>query len=261
MSSEITETPTAGDDQPVPAAPEADGIAAATEETASALKKKKGRKLGAKKWSEAETDYLLNCVELELPTGAKMWEQVALAHLLAYPTTNRTSEACKKRFDKLARQEKPTGNNEIPRQVQRAKNIQEDIDREEVMGISTLNDDIGEDNDDEDDGSASDNKAFTGTRLIAPDDNTPRKPTTKKRKQGALADAIAELADRQAEGSSMIAKAFGSLNGTENPRGMSERMDGMSERMAKIETKLDKMADVVTKIDSFLEYINNKDNA
>ena len=141
---------------------------------------------------EEETDHLLNSVFDKLPTSSKQWERVALAHFEKYPTNNRSGEACKKRYEKLVNIERPTGNNEIPRQVQRAKVIFEEIQREEVIGCAALNDSDGGAEADSDTDASS--RAFRGTRLLDKNADFPRKPTTKKRKQAALAKAITKMA-------------------------------------------------------------------
>ena len=47
-------------------------------------------------------DCLLDILSEELPTGAKQRKKVALEHLTNYSTNNRSADACRKQFEKLA---------------------------------------------------------------------------------------------------------------------------------------------------------------
>ena len=84
--------------------------------------KGKGRKSGAKGWRPAETDLLLDLIEEHKPCGPKQWENVA-ADMYVEKMYNRTGDGCKKKFDRLWSQPKPTGSAEVPRHVVRALDV------------------------------------------------------------------------------------------------------------------------------------------
>jgi len=153
--------------------------------TNRANRKRKGRAKGAIGWKEPEWDCLLDLVDTILPVGSKQWELVAAGHANNYPAHKRTGDGCKKQFNRLSRCEKPTGTNLIPRQVVRAKEIQEKIDREEVMGYAALNDTDEEASNGSQDDDAIDTfanteatarkqlrKALEGTRLLDKDESS-----------------------------------------------------------------------------------------
>ena len=76
------------------------------------------------------------------------------------------------------------------------------------MGSITLNDTDEEANNEVESDTDASSKAFRGTRLLDKNANSPRKPTTKKRKQAALAEAITEMATQQAKASTDVAAAL-----------------------------------------------------
>ena len=59
----------------------------------SARRMSRGRRAGARNWTEMETDQLLDAIEQVLPTGAKQWEKVALL-LHQQGGQNQASRAC-----------------------------------------------------------------------------------------------------------------------------------------------------------------------
>ena len=60
-----------------------------------------GRKKGSKGWSKRKTDWLLNIVEVILPTGSNHWEKVALEHGEDYGDILHDADACKRKFECL----------------------------------------------------------------------------------------------------------------------------------------------------------------
>jgi len=136
--------------------------------------KNRGRKKGAKKWTETEHDVLLSSIEDNLPTGKQQWEDVATD--LVVDGYNRTWEACKKRFEKLFSTPKPTGSAEVPRHVVRSLILKDKIEAKECMGHAGRNDS----------GSSSDSDiedlpGLASTKLKDEAGNA-RRPATKKRK-------------------------------------------------------------------------------
>ena len=96
----------------------------------SGPRKPQGRRKGFRNWKDPEVDLLLvDCVESEKPCGTKQWENVA-ASMFMENKYQRSSDACKKKFDKLWSTEKPTGSSEVPRHVLRAQVVKENISRE-----------------------------------------------------------------------------------------------------------------------------------
>ena len=59
-----------------------------------APKSKGGRRVGARNWSEKESDTLLDNIQEVLPTGNRQWENVALK-LYEQGIRNRPGKACK----------------------------------------------------------------------------------------------------------------------------------------------------------------------
>ena len=106
---------------------------------------KGGRKKGSKGWSEVEVESLLLVIKDILPSGSKRWEKVALEHSYQFEDNNRDAKSCKRKFERLAFQTKPTGTTEIPRLVKMAKDIKEKISANEVMGLSAHNESSSDD--------------------------------------------------------------------------------------------------------------------
>ena len=66
----------------------------------AAKSKAGGRKKGSNDWSKSETDWLLNIVDVILPTGSNHWEKVALEHGKDYGDTLCDVDACKRKFER-----------------------------------------------------------------------------------------------------------------------------------------------------------------
>ena len=97
--------------------------------------------------------------------------KVALDHYNNGWDTNRDSQMCKRKFDKLWSIDKPTGSTEIPLLVKRAKDIKEKISVFDCIGHTQANDsDVESD------------AGIVGTRLFE-NNGSIRKPITKKRKK------------------------------------------------------------------------------
>ena len=98
---------------------------------------------GKKNWSNAETTYLLDFIEERNAltwSGTNVWELIS-ADLMEVGGYNRTGEACRNKFDKLWKTEKPTGSADPPVLVARAIRIKEQLEAFEVMGKSSFNSD------------------------------------------------------------------------------------------------------------------------
>ena len=159
----------------------------------------KGRRKGAIKWKPEEVDNLLDIVEILLPIGSKKWELVAARHVKNYPNNQRSAEACRRRYEKLAHYDRPTGHNEIPRLIERAKMIEQKVVREEVIGHSALNDSSDEEASGEEDKKK---RALEGAQLLNKEDNgKTRKPETKKSRQSTIANAINNMAESNTQSS------------------------------------------------------------
>lgn len=221
---------------------------------------KKGRKAGAKNWTEFETDQLLDVVEQVLPTGSKQWEKVALFLLQQYGK-NRAALACSRRFNRLASVEKPTGCAEVPRLVQRAKDIKEAIDATEVIGFVRHND-SSDDTDDE--SIMSVGKNLPGTNLVDKNGNM-RRPETKKRRTENLQDAITSLGEQQIESANVMAAAMMNManklcsgfgNDPQNATALMDnalkaKVDGIDAKVNGIEAKVD---GIENKLNAILAY-------
>jgi len=216
--------------------------------------KNRGRKKGAKKWTEGEHDVLLSSIEDNLPTGKLQWEDVATD--LTIDGYNRTWEACKKRFEKLFSTPKPTGSAEVPRHVVRSLILKDKIEAKEYMGHAGRNDSASSDD--------SDVEILPGlasTKLKGEDGNA-RRPATKKRKveeridklmnpnnihsksielQSNMVEIMGTLAksiiDRQSDKSESVNKQLEELR--EEMKTSRETMANLLEVMGKVTSKID----------------------
>ena len=133
--------------------------------------RKGGRQKGAKNFKDTEVASLLDVIEDLLPCGANKWEKVALDHYNNGWDTNRDSQMCKRKFDKLWSIDKPTGSTEIPLLVKRAKDIKEKISVFDCIGHTQAND-----------SDAESDAGIVGTRLFETNGSI-RKPITKKERR------------------------------------------------------------------------------
>jgi len=203
----------------------------------------KGRPVGAKKWTELEIDNLLDTIEDKLPTGAKHWEEVA-QKLYEECGYNRNKNACQQKFFRLADVDKPTGSTFIPRHVARAKDIKEQIDAQEVVGlVARNNSSTSSDEDFEEDENPRDT-ALKGSRLMDDDGNL-RRPKTKKQKTTEVADMIVDLAAEHNKGTAMVCSALNSM-ATAIAQKSSRGVEDLRDQVAGLESKLDLLLDKLT---------------
>jgi len=78
-------------------------------------------------FSLTEVEHMLDVVEKHMPLGGEMWEKVANEHALSHPSNERDAASVKKKFQDLHKKKIPTGDPNIPREVRRAKLIQQKI--------------------------------------------------------------------------------------------------------------------------------------
>lgn len=194
-----------------------------------------GRKKGSKGWSQRETDMLLDIVKELLPTGSNHWEKVALQHSLECEDNLRDADACKRKFERLAFQDKLTGSTQIPRQVQRAKNIKETISAEEVIGLCAHNKEFSSL---DDSGSTEPADALSAAKLRGEDGEIRRPVTKRARVNASIGSAIEKLATEQASSTVVLAVAL---------EGLAAKLVSPTDtnRIAQVESKLDKIMELL----------------
>ena len=155
---------------------------------------------------------------------------------------NRKWKSIRGKFDSLVKKEAPTGNYEIATNIERAKQIAENIAQKEVLGKSTWND---IESDEDDTSIESPKKGLKGTNLLK-DTGSPRKPETKKRKIANVAEAIKEVGEAQKE------QSFRTAGPTQQP--LNQEVINLTNRIGSIEGdvrslhgKLDRLFDHVSK--------------
>lgn len=221
-------------------------------------RKNKGRKKGAKKWSEDEIKLMLDIVEDELPAGSDDWEYTA-ARMYKEGKFNRDGSAVKAKFETLAFKEKPTGSASIPRLIMRAKDIKDKIAQEEVIGSAGLNDtpqEKGSDDDTTDEDNEGPSVALRATRLC--DENgqirRPPKPITKKKKveaeQQARETALNAIAANQLTAARTLGDAINKLATSVGGGG-----GGGGDNNARIEKLERDVQGMNSKLDSIIELL------
>ncbi|KAF4139875.1 hypothetical protein GN958_ATG10925 [Phytophthora infestans] len=100
----------------------------------------KGKTKG-KNFTTSEVMRLLDIVDDILPFGAEQWQNVASLFNTNIPAgwTERDGESLKRKYQKLVRVPKPTGNGACPAEVQRAKRLQYAI--EASIAVVDIHDD------------------------------------------------------------------------------------------------------------------------
>ena len=92
-----------------------------------------GRSQGAKNYSQAEKDKMLDIVSEVLPLGDLDWQQVAEKHNRLFPATARDADSLKRKFTELAKKKPPTGDPNCPQDVKRAKQLFRNIEKRADM--------------------------------------------------------------------------------------------------------------------------------
>ena len=207
--------------------------ATATSTATATTTKKGGRSSGSTNWKDDETMALLEATDKEAACGSKQWELVAV-HLFTCGY-NRNAEACKKKFERLYKTEKPTGCATPPRFVLKAQEVQQKIMKHESMGSSNSND------------SGDDSSPIKGTNLL--DENGElRRPLTKKRKTDQIAESLKLLSESSKEAASTLASAItklGSNGSSPEVQELTGRMDKMENKAESILSKLDVIVNVL----------------
>ncbi len=110
-----------------------------------------GRQLGRTNYSRSELDHMLEFTREILPISGAEWDLVASRHSAFHPELERTGDQLKKKFNKLARTQIPTGNPNIPPAVREAKEIK-DLIVEKSEGVTGSEEEVfsPDDVDDED---------------------------------------------------------------------------------------------------------------
>ncbi|KAG1692921.1 hypothetical protein DVH05_024245 [Phytophthora capsici] len=100
----------------------------------------KGKTKG-KTYTKSELMRLLDVVEELLPFGAEQWQNVASQFNTHIPSgwTEREGDSLKRKFQKLVRVPKPSGDGVCPEEVQRAKRLQYNI--EAAIAVVDLHED------------------------------------------------------------------------------------------------------------------------
>ena len=204
----------------------------------------KGRKTGQTNYSDSEMDFFLNLLKEKLPIGADDWSMFVHDYLIEGKNMGYTREVMplKRKFEALYKTTKPTGNPKMAPFVARAKQIKELMNQKEVIGYASLNDEVIEEettNDKE--------KPFTpiikGTSLYKDYSSMSTSDGRPKRKKQQPKE----------DDNSVFNDAITSLVGVaENIAKMGQPSD-TNERIDNIEGKLEKMVDVVQKINDNMD--------
>ena len=176
---------------------------------------------------------MLDAIEDLLPCGSNKWKKVALDHYNNEWDTNRDSQMCKRKFDKLWSVIKPIGFTEIPRLVVRAKDIKEKISQMD-FGHTKANDSDAE----------SEDAFIIGTRLFETNSSI-RRPVSTKRNKVDVAEAIEILGDKQLESAILMSSALESMS--------SESIDAKELHDLKI-----KVTCIDDKLSTILDLLSNK---
>ena len=159
-----------------------------------------------------------------LPAGKQQWEKVALEH---YNLTKTVRSA------DMHHKERPTGTYEIKKCYSRARDIKEDINRQECIGKSSWNDDnLSEESSEEV------SKGFKGTNLLN-EYGSPRKPETKKRKTENVAEAIKAIGDSQRVQSEKLINTLNTMSQNYGRRHDNSEVTGLATRMTALEDRFD----------------------
>ena len=179
-----------------------------------------------------------------------MWEKVAWECFERLGDKfKRDGPACKAKFDALAFKKCPTGTNEIPINIARAKKIKLSMDYEEVIGTSGLNNTVLGDmyNDD-----------VYGTSNLCDEEGEVKRPATKKSKTMDVAKAIEELAKSQKDAAATLGEHIASLSPSKNGLNAESgnKLKVVEEGLVLLEKKFDeKINSVDTKLDAMLELL------
>ncbi|TDL21626.1 hypothetical protein BD410DRAFT_865021 [Rickenella mellea] len=158
-------------------------------------KKVKGRSKGAANYRDDEIAEMLDLVEDVLPLGAKGWKVIGDKHR-EWARDNRRAERSDKslelKYKALVRTTKPTGDGEIPWDVDRALDIEREIvDKSGVRkledeDIIDLDDEAStiSDNDDDDERPPAKKQKPAVARAVAIKVDTPLPPVTTRRSRG-----------------------------------------------------------------------------
>lgn len=199
--------------------------------------KGKGRKSGAKGWRPAETDLLLDLIEEHKPCGPKQWENVA-ADMYVEKMYNRTGDGCKKKFDRLWSQPKPTGSAEVPRHVVRALDVKQKISVHECIGYVNQNCNVNLNDDNEDDEDDDFNSPLKGTNLFMEEGGL-RRPAPKKRKAAEMTAAVLQLGEGNKEAAKTLAVALETVASTLGTRSSNGDLERRVAKLEAMESKLD----------------------
>jgi hypothetical protein len=107
--------------------------------------------------SQNEMSHILDVIEDILPIGGAEWELVERRHNAAFPDKMRNKDTIKKKFNTLKDTQPSTGDPHIPEDVQRAKDIFQDL-LSKIRGDDGEDDDEDKKEDDADDDDDDDNK-------------------------------------------------------------------------------------------------------
>ena len=83
----------------------------------------KKSKATGQRFTQAETNTLLDLIEDMMPMGPEQWESIRDQFNEAHPKPGREAEGLKKRFATLWKKNTPTGNPHCPPEVRRAKQL------------------------------------------------------------------------------------------------------------------------------------------
>ena len=165
-------------------------------------KKVGGRKIGQRNWSEEEFDDALDVIAEELPAGSEGWEKCAMKFLKVSSSKKRkwgrSATALRRMFDKLIALKAPTGDPYMPRIVQRARQIQEDMKAAEVSGEAPLNNDAV----------PIEGKGLAGTKLYDSSMAKMRSTTPKRGKVAALVESIEDLNEGNEKAATIVAQGM-----------------------------------------------------
>ena len=165
-----------------------------------------------------------------------------------------TGEQCNAKFHKLAFLPKTMGSNEIPLHVSRAKFIKEMISEKEVIGFVGGNDT----NSFSDNSISSPTQSDLATAKLSDENGEVRRPVTKKKKVGLVANAITNLGTKQVQSAAGIESAIGKMADAILKGGTQIPGSGDSSSDTRLQNLEHQFSGVQTTLNEILRRLNEK---
>jgi hypothetical protein len=231
-------------------------------------KGKGGRKAGGRNWTAEEIKILFEAMEEILPCGREMWEATAAKCAeISVEEWTRNGESCKKKFEKMALMKVPTGTTEVPPDVKKAKEILEEIEKEERMGVIAANELSDFEELGEEEKCAT---ALKGAKLFDEEKNVARRPSTRRSLVRDVTASFDVLAASQIESTKLLCGSMDLLtNEIKAKRGnqtidelnnLEGRIERIEENMVSMEENMVSMEENMVMMTSSLDDMNQKMN-